>query len=100
MSQITYVSPNKLSYFLDKLKGKFAAISHAHVISNVDGLQSALDGKETAGAAASALDDAKAYTDTKISSLNTGNLDMNLITVEDIDAICGATIQMASEVTF
>lgn len=43
--------------------------SHAHVISNVDGLQSALDGKETSGAAAIALADAKGYTDGKIADL-------------------------------
>ena len=38
--------------------------SHAHVIGNVDGLQAALDGKETAGAAANALTEAKSYADT------------------------------------
>jgi len=43
--------------------------SHNHVISNIDGLQTALNGKETSGAAATALTDAKAYTDTKISDL-------------------------------
>lgn len=43
--------------------------SHNHVISNVYGLQTALDGKETRGAAASALTEAKSYTDTKISAL-------------------------------
>lgn len=43
--------------------------SHAHVISNIDGLQSALDGKETSGAAASALSEAKSYTNTAIANL-------------------------------
>lgn len=43
--------------------------SHAHTIANVDGLQSALNGKETSGAAATALTNAKAYTDEKISGL-------------------------------
>ena len=33
--------------------------SHNHVISNVDGLQDALDGKEASGAAATALTNAK-----------------------------------------
>ena len=47
--------------------------SHNHVISNVDGLQNALDSKETpAGAtskASTAENNAKAYTDTKIADL-------------------------------
>ena len=43
--------------------------SHNHTIANVDGLQTALDGKETSGAAATALTNAKTYTDTKISAL-------------------------------
>lgn len=37
--------------------------SHAHTISNVDGLQDALDGKEASGAAAGALAEAKTYAD-------------------------------------
>lgn len=37
--------------------------SHAHTIANVDGLQDALDGKETSGAAAGALAEAKTYAD-------------------------------------
>lgn len=37
--------------------------SHAHVISNVDGLQDALDSKEASGAAAGALAEAKSYAD-------------------------------------
>ena len=43
--------------------------SHNHTIANVDGLQTALDGKETSGAAATALADAKSYTNTEISKL-------------------------------
>ena len=43
--------------------------SHNHTIANVDGLQTALDGKETSGAAATALTNAKSYTDTKIANL-------------------------------
>lgn len=37
--------------------------SHAHTIANVDGLQTALNGKEASGAAAQALADAKEYAD-------------------------------------
>ena len=43
--------------------------SHNHTIANVDGLQSALDAKEASGSAATALTNAKSYTDTKISEL-------------------------------
>lgn len=46
--------------------------SHNHTIANVDGLQTALNGKETSGAAATALTNAKSYTDTKISDLING----------------------------
>lgn len=42
---------------------------HTHAIADVNGLQAALDGKETSGAADSALTSAKSYTDTKISAL-------------------------------
>ncbi len=43
--------------------------SHNHTIANVDGLQTALDSKETSGAAASALADANEYTDLAIAEL-------------------------------
>lgn len=56
MSQITYVSANRLSYFLDKLKDIFAPASHNH--------------------------DKDYYTKSQVD-------DMELITVADIDAICG-----------
>ena len=40
--------------------------SHNHTIANVDGLQTVLDGKETSGAAATALTNAKSYTDGEV----------------------------------
>lgn len=43
--------------------------SHNHVISNIDGLQTALEGKETKGAAAEALSEANKYTDEKVANL-------------------------------
>ena len=46
--------------------------SHNHTIANVDGLQTALDGKETSGAAATALANAKSYTDTQLANLVNG----------------------------
>jgi hypothetical protein len=81
--------------------------SHDHVISNIDGLQAALDDKVSSsrtinGKALSAnitlsAADVNAYTKSEIDN-------MELITVADIDAICGTTIQVVdsnnSEVTF
>ncbi len=43
--------------------------SHNHTIANVDGLQTALDGKETAGAAATALTNANSHTDEEIETV-------------------------------
>ena len=45
--------------------------SHNHTIANIDGLQTALDGKETSGAAATALTNAKSYTNSAVSTHNT-----------------------------
>lgn len=45
--------------------------SHNHTIANVDGLQTALDGKEASGAAATALANAKSYTNSAVSTHNT-----------------------------
>lgn len=59
--------------------------SHAHIISNVDGLQAALDAKEASGAAATALSDAKSYTDTKIADL-IGSADTTMDTLGEIQA--------------
>ena len=54
-----------------KLENK-SNTGHTHTIANVSGLQSALDNKETNGAAESALANAKSYTDTKIANLING----------------------------
>lgn len=43
--------------------------SHSHTIENVEGLQVVLNGKEPSGASATALQNAKAYTDGKIADL-------------------------------
>lgn len=43
--------------------------SHNHIISNIDGLQAALNEKEASGAANTALTNAKTYTDEKIAAL-------------------------------
>ena len=79
--------------------------SHNHTISNIDNLQSSLDAKVSTsrtvnGKALSAnitltASDVNAYSKTEIDNLE-------LITIQDIDTICGSTIQVAtvSEVTF
>ncbi len=43
--------------------------SHNHIISNVDGLQSALDGKASTSSVETALATAKSYTDTAVANL-------------------------------
>ena len=57
---------------VNALTANFSAKSHTHTIANVSGLQSALDGKETSGAAATALAEAKAYTDEAVSGIGGG----------------------------
>ena len=52
-------------------KGKADAV-HTHAIADVTGLQDALDGKDSQGAAAQALIDAKAYTDEKLIKIDCG----------------------------
>lgn len=73
--------------------------SHNHVISNIDGLQSALDGKASSshnhdsaydvkGAAAEALDTANDYTDEQIAALLDGADDATLDSIKELaDAI-------------
>ena len=78
--------------------------NHTHEISEVENLQTTLDdkvsvsttinGKPLASDITLTASDVNAYTKTEID-------EMEFITIEDIDAICGTTsIQMASEVTF
>ena len=124
MSQKKYVSLSKLSTFLDNLKDTFAQSIHKHKISDItdytvdSSLSSTssnpvqnkvLDAEfEAVSDALGALDlaiDNKAdlthehndiyYTQTEIDNLE-------LITADDIDTICGTIIQdaTASEVTF
>lgn len=96
-SLATLVSEIK-SYTDDAVSTK-ADSSHTHAISNITNLQSSLDAKVPAsrtinGRALTAnitlsASDVSAYTKTEIDN-------MELITVDDIDTICGATIQVAS----
>lgn len=92
-----------------QLDGK-ANSSHAHTIDVVDGLQANLDslgaaidskvavtrtvnGKALSSDITLSASDVDAYTKAEIDGYE-------LITIEDIDTICGNTIQSASEVTF
>ena len=50
------------------LDGK-AASAHTHAIADVTGLQDALDRKDSQGAAATALENAKSYTDEKLAAI-------------------------------
>lgn len=93
---------------IDDLQGQIddkANTVHTHTISDVTNLQTTLDnkvptsrkvnGKALTTDIALSASDVNAYSKTEIDS-------MELITVDDIDAICGTTIQVAtaSEVTF
>lgn len=76
--------------------------SHNHVISNVDGLQSALDAKETPAGAQSkadaALASAQSYTDTKVAALvdaAPGTLD----TLNELAAALGDDPNFATTIT-
>lgn len=52
-------------------------------VANVEGLETALAGKETSGAAATALSDAKAYTDQKIAAIPTPESDILDAAIEE-----------------
>lgn len=76
--------------------------SHNHIISNIDGLQSALDGKETpAGATAKASvaeNNAKSYTDTKIADL-LGSAPETLDTLNELAIALGNDPNFATTIT-
>lgn len=69
------------------LEGK-AATEHTHEIADVTGLQDALDGKEAAGAAASALAEAKSYADGKDAAIQAAK-DAADAAQADVDAVPG-----------
>lgn len=113
-----YISLNRLSNFLDNIKAKYSQIGHKHTMSDltdykVDTVLSSTSNNPIANktvdaefdaiaTAMGALDlaiDGKAdanhnhdntyYTKTQVDNLE-------LITVDDIDTICGTTIQVAT----
>lgn len=127
MSQKKYASLSTLQTFLDNLKTTFSHLGHKHTISDVtdyvvddalsstsvnpvqnkvlntefDGISHAMQALELA------LDDKEdsiTGTEGQVVQIDSnGNAvasDLNLITVEDIDAICGETINSANEVMF
>lgn len=65
-------------------------------VANVEGLSDALAGKETSGAAATALSDAKAYTDQKIAAIPTSESDILWITYGDTN-LTGQTLLNARD---
>ena len=79
MGKIKYLGEQAVSYLVEKCKATFALITHKHTASEV--------GADTAGSAAAALSLAKTYTDEQIAQID----DLELITVSDIDEICGST---------
>lgn len=76
--------------------------SHNHVIENIDGLQSALDSKETpSGAtakASTAENNAKSYTDTKIAEL-IGSAPETLDTLHELAQALGSDPNFATTIT-
>lgn len=62
----------------------YSKLNHTHVIADVTGLQDVLNGKETSGAAAQALEAAKAYVDGKGYITES---DLLFATESDIDAL-------------
>ena len=122
MANKKYVSLSKLQTFLNNLKNTFALLTHSHTISDITDLtidtslspasnnpvaNKVLDAEfdaisQAMGALEQAIDgkapsshnhDDRYYTKTEIDGIE-------LITTSDIDAICGTTIQLASEVTY
>lgn len=76
--------------------------SHNHTIANVDGLQTALDGKETSGAAATALTNAKSYTDANKythPSYTAKSSGFYKVTVDSSGHVSGATAVSKADIT-
>lgn len=64
----------------------YAAKTHTHAMNEVTDLTEALAGKETSGAAAKALEDAKAYTDEKVGGVDLSGIATN---ADEIEALKG-----------
>lgn len=72
--------------------------SHAHVISNVDGLQDALDGKASTGSVTDAIATAKSYTDTAVAGIVDSSPEA-LNTLNELAAALGDDPNFATTVT-
>lgn len=114
MAQKKYISLSKLSNFLDNLKNTFASLSHKHTLSDISDYtvdnalspistnpvqNKVIDAEfEAVSTAMNALDvaiDGKAdsvHNHNDIYYTKTEMNDITLITVDDIDNICGSTI--------
>lgn len=114
MSTKKYVSLDKLSVFLNNLKNTFALKSHNHPVDSAlsDTSENPVQNKvvnaefdaiaEGMGALESAIDDkADAVHDHSDTYYNKEEIhDLELITIEAIDNVCGSTIRSANDVTF
>ena len=100
IKEIKYLGEQALSYLIEKSKVTFALITHKHTAQEI--------GADEEGAANEAFEAAVQYTDEQITIHTHNDLyyteteidNMEFITVDDIDVICGNTIAMASEVEF
>lgn len=98
MSTVKYASKSALQTFLDNLKSIFSALVHTHSIDDItdyrlDSQISAESANPVTNSAISAkFDEMKTYID-----------DITSVSPEDIDNICGSSIQIATlsnEVSF
>lgn len=122
MSQKKYLSLTGLSNFLDKINAIYSKIGHKHTISDITDykIDTSLSPTSNNPIANKAVNDEfeaigeainilETVIDNKASvSHNHNDLyytksefeNLELITVDDIDAICGTSIALANEVTF
>lgn len=110
MPQKKYVSLNRLETFLTELKSKFVKIEDYVVDSSLSSTSAnpvqnkVVDAEfEAVSTAMNALELAIDNVNDKLSDISSINVytkdeidNMEFITVDDIDAICGVTIQVAS----
>lgn len=84
----TSTNPVQNKVINSALSGKATTTALNDAVARIDAVETALGGKETSGAAAKALTDAKSYTDGKISDLLDGADDATLNSIKELaDAI-------------
>ena len=92
IKEIKYLGEQAVSYLIEKCKATFALITHTHTAEEV--------GADASGSAAAALALANENMTTALNNYYTKTEidELELITVDDIDTICGTTIATVSEV--